>query len=779
MNETMTKTDPIEPAASVPALATAARAGTVVARLELVAIFAAGFLVMSYIYGGLVSDRGLPGNDSFYHLKMAAMLPDVGLVKEFPWLDHAYFMRQGDGFVSHHYGFHAVLQGFIEVGSWFGIDEQSAGRIAMATFMGLNLLVGYAILASLNVRWRGVWLLVFLLLPFQFFLRHAYVRAIGPSTFMMLLITLFVIRRQYWLTAAALGIFVHMYLGGVMYGPLIIFTFVVAAVFSPKSERVWPTRLIVFAVVGWLVGIMTFPYREGMVEFLQLQVFGTGLSPDIPVGREWKPYQDLWWFASSFAGTLLGIHVVILVARFRFGPRLSATETALLFLNLGFFLLTLKARRFIEYWPIYCLICSAVLASPLIAAAQRQVEQWSSERHTTFLAWLRRGLIMIGVLGGVLLTYKYRGEVAVIPAAVWVVLVVLGFRVWSRVRTSPSLRDGLMALPLTACVLALAIPVSGVAGVSNLDRASNAVRCKYNLPAITELMEHAKLISEPGDVIFTDDWDVFPVFFYHNTHNRYIVGLDPKFTHERRPDLWERFVRITQARVPGSRRIRMTHHDGTAEWKTIRTQLSDIRTVFNAKLVITDRNHEGMARKLAKAPELAELVYPLETQSDRPRLPYKLWRILDAGTDEQPLDDSLPIESNGLLYLSLLPPAPATGDAFMVDQSFGGRTIRIGRRQHLRGLVTLPGTTVSFMIPEGFSYFEVTLGVDGERSKGLDLQAEIRVDGMVVEKLDTFTENGNRIRVPVSAGTQLELVTTGESNGSESGLAWASARLAP
>ena len=58
--------------------------------LESLAVFAIGVTLMNFIYAGdadrPVGERGVPGNDSFYHVKMATLIPEHGLVEEFPWL---------------------------------------------------------------------------------------------------------------------------------------------------------------------------------------------------------------------------------------------------------------------------------------------------------------------------------------------------------------------------------------------------------------------------------------------------------------------------------------------------------------------------------------------------------------------------------------------------------------------------------------------------------------------------------------------------------------------
>ena len=48
------------------------------------------------------------------------------------------------------------------------------------------------------------------------------------------------------------------------------------------------------------------------------------------------------------------------------------------------------------------------------------------------------------------------------------------------------------------------------------------------------LMEH----TEPGERVYQTDWDNFPELFYFNTHNTYIVGLDPTFMYLANPELY-------------------------------------------------------------------------------------------------------------------------------------------------------------------------------------------------------------------------------------------------
>ena len=143
------------------------------------------------------------------------------------------------------------------------------------------------------------------LMPFQFFTRHAFIRAIAPSLAFMLLICWLLFRgRTKWL-AIAVAANIHLYMGGVLYAPLIVGAYLVSELLVGSRSRRFLGGVLLWAIAGWVIGIITHPYRAGMGEFLRLQVFGSGLSPDIPVGKEWKPYADLWWFAQMSGADLL------------------------------------------------------------------------------------------------------------------------------------------------------------------------------------------------------------------------------------------------------------------------------------------------------------------------------------------------------------------------------------------------------------------------------------------------------------------------------------------
>jgi len=133
--------------------------------------------------------------------------------------------------------------------------------------------------------------------------------------------------------------------------------------------------------------------------------------------------------------------------------------------------------------------------------------------------------------------------------------------------------------------------------------------------------------SQLEEVVFTDDWDVFPVYFFYNSHNHYVVGQDPKFTHARRPDLWERYVKITRGQIPSDVQITARDAQGVPLVETLHVSLEDIREHFGARFVVTDRDHKPLAEKLAAARDFAELIYPSTSHAQSRDAPYLVFRV--------------------------------------------------------------------------------------------------------------------------------------------------------
>jgi hypothetical protein len=307
-------------------------------------------------------------------------------------------------------------------------------------------------------------------------------------------------------------------------------------------------------------------------------------------------------------------------------------------------------------------------------------------------------------------------------------------------------------------------------GGARLLEAHGNSRCRYDLPAAREMMRYLTDHSEPGDVVFTDDWDVFPLYFFHNTLNRYVVGLDPKFTHDRRPDLWDRYVKITRGQTPTTIR---TGVNGS-EPEPIEVRLEDIRDHFEAGFIITDRDHGPLNRQLDGAWEFCELLWP--KRDAVARSPYRLYRVL--GQDEVAGPRPRAITQPKIVYLSDLTPIQTEpADVHWCrDRALDGGPLKVRARTHLRGVSAATPAVLHYEIPRGATHFESTVCFKQAASDAASVL--ILVDGE--PRQAAHPANGNdtaHVSVSVLKGDRIELRATDSADATPYEVTWASARF--
>jgi hypothetical protein len=90
-----------------------------------------------------------------------------------------------------------------------------------------------------------------------------------------------------------------------------------------------------------------------------------------------------------------------------------------------------------------------------------------------------------------------------------------------------------------------------------------------------------------GARVFQTDWDDFPRLFYYNTHNTYLIGLDPTYMRIYNAELYQSWVDITQGKV---------RQPSTLIWQD-----------FGAHYILTDLLHKDFLKQAAKDPGLVEV----------------------------------------------------------------------------------------------------------------------------------------------------------------------------
>ena len=93
--------------------------------------------------------------------------------------------------------------------------------------------------------------------------------------------------------------------------------------------------------------------------------------------------------------------------------------------------------------------------------------------------------------------------------------------------------------------------------------------------------------SPAGSRVFQTDWDDFPRLFFCNTHNTYLIGLDPTYMQLYDPQLYDLWVLVTRGKVDSPSKI--------------------ISTRFGSQYVHTDLKHDAFIRVAENDTGLAEV----------------------------------------------------------------------------------------------------------------------------------------------------------------------------
>lgn len=124
---------------------------------------------------------------------------------------------------------------------------------------------------------------------------------------------------------------------------------------------------------------------------------------------------------------------------------------------------------------------------------------------------------------------------------------------------------------VAAVAAALVIVVMVVAMGLTLWQARVNVREETDPTAYKGASEWIAANTPAGSMIFNTDWDDFPMLYYYNPNNSYIVGLDPTYLYDRDQQLWKLYARITLGNEPDPAPL--------------------IRDRFGAEYVFTDNYH--------------------------------------------------------------------------------------------------------------------------------------------------------------------------------------------
>ena len=514
-------------------------------------------IIISFLFFALLqfSSPNLLGADAFYHLKMAQLIKNQGIMQQFPWLQ---FTTCNENFVDHHLLFHILLVPFITK-LIFG------GKIIIALFGSIFVGLFYWLLKKYKIKWAFWWSLLLLISSNLFLFRMSLIRAPVVALFFLILGLYFAFKNKYISLFILSMLFVWLY-GGFIFLPFIVLIYIFANWVVNKKINL---KAFILTISGCILGLTINPYFPKNINFLYTQIFKAGaMSQGLRVGGEWFSisFQDL--FLSSiplfifffFSTALLTIRWIKLAretkktnswekinAEMSSQQKLIIITLTLLILSLLFLTLTLNSQRFVEYWAPFTLLYSA---------------------FATHLALRDKNVS------------------------------------WPKIKRFLTIHKPLApALVLFFCVAIIYSGFLNVLGVTS--------QMKQTQPydAYKQAARWLEENTPQNSIVFHSDWDNFPMLFFWNHHNYYIIGMDPTFMYvydQEKYWLWEN---ITQKGIACDGPLQdsiLTDKYSLKESKIIHDTITED---FNAHYVFIDDHHEKFKKRLDQAPELFKKTY--------------------------------------------------------------------------------------------------------------------------------------------------------------------------
>lgn len=418
--------------------------------------------------------------DSFYHTKMALIMKDRGIIKEFPWLKFTSFTQN---FTNQHFLYQLALIPFVTV-----FPPLLGVKIAATLLAAAVIIFFYFFLKRWQIRWPLFYTLILLSIP-AFIFRINLAKA-GPLSIIVLFIAFSLIWQKRYLALGILSFFYVWLHGG--WGLMIILA--ACVIISDLLINKWALKqinwkLIASVSAGLIAGLIFNPSFPNNLQFYWEQMVQIGLvnyQGIVAVGFEWYPMKIMDFIANNVLGWILavGSFGVFLwrvktggvVNKEKFGQILS------LYIFSGLLaVMTLKSMRFIEYFAPFFILANAFLLDfslPQNFAPMNVIKKF----------WGKKAVNKI-IISYLLITW---------------LIVFIG---------------------------------------KNMELREYSVK-GYDWRYLAKASEWLKQNTPNRSLIFHTQWADWPMLFYHNSRNVYIAGMDPTFFYRHNQELYKTWATI-------------------------------------------------------------------------------------------------------------------------------------------------------------------------------------------------------------------------------------------
>jgi len=258
-----------------------------------------------------------------------------------------------------------------------------------------------------------------------------------------------------------------------------------------KNIFSWPNFKLGLAAIGGVIcGLVLNPYFPKNLSFIWEQLVQIGLINylgKVNVGGEWYPYK---WQELLLNGGVAFIVFILVLAIFIITIK-KQKPASLFFLVTTFFFLafTMKSKRYVEYLMPHLVFFTAFASSYAFSGSSLLEKVIELKKLHKIIAILLYIIILASIIFFPLVMARDMKQV------------------YTDYRGGIALKK-----------------YSGVGAY---------------------LGEHSKV----GEIVMQTDWSDFPMLFYQDSKNYYVVGLDPTFMYNLDPKLYQLFADITMAKI--------------------------------------------------------------------------------------------------------------------------------------------------------------------------------------------------------------------------------------
>ncbi len=440
------------------------------------------FIVALSLFTYLQFDATFADPDSFYHAKAAELLRDKGAITEFPWLSATTLKYY---YIDHHFLYHLLLIPFVSL-----FPPLVGLKIATILFAAIAIVIIFWFLNQLKVR-GAFWYTLFLLTINPFIFRLNLAKAQGLVLVFLFLGLYFLLNRYYLSLLFLTFLYVWLYGGWPL---LLVFALVYLLVnwFISRRQASW----LVIKRVRKKIN------RQSLYLLISV-VLG------VLVGLFFSPYfiKNLYFYwQQSFKIALINYQNIIGVG--------------------GEWYPYQPSDLFLAATPLFLLLIFALVLF-IINYQKQTINSWLFLIYTfLFLA----------------LTLKSRRNVEYfVPFALCFSAITLTIFLNSFEKHLKQLRVSKIFILSPIIILLALSPLF----YRDLSLVKQSYQEGFSWTKFSQPAEWLKNNTPKNSIVFHSDWDEFPLLFYHNDHNYYLVGLDPTFMYEYDKDLYRRWVDIT------------------------------------------------------------------------------------------------------------------------------------------------------------------------------------------------------------------------------------------